>query len=169
MTTEVEAIGLIEAAADRLVRQCEGTVEPAWSWRPASNAWSVADVVEHVTISHGNTLRALGGLRALDRATQVDDVEIPYLFYRGEEPTGIASPTGAFLADRPAALRAFADSVARLKAHDLATHADLRGVGRPHPMFEVMDGIQWLLFTAAHLERHRAQIIGLQMQIAQAN
>ena len=31
----------------------------------------------------------------------------------------------------------------------------------PHPVFGLMDGLQWVLFAAAHTERHRAQLIGL--------
>jgi hypothetical protein len=38
---------------------------------------------------------------------------------------------------------------------------DLRAIGTPHPVFGLLDGVQWLLFAGAHTERHRAQLIGL--------
>jgi hypothetical protein len=36
---------------------------------------------------------------------------------------------------------------------------DLRGYALPHPMIGQLDGVQWLLFAAAHTERHTHQIL----------
>jgi len=33
---------------------------------------------------------------------------------------------------------------------------DLRAYGVAHPVFGLMNGMQWVLFAAAHTERHRA-------------
>jgi hypothetical protein len=38
---------------------------------------------------------------------------------------------------------------------------DLRGYAAPHLVMGQLDGVQWLLFAAAHTERHTRQIIEL--------
>ena len=39
------------------------------------------------------------------------------------------------------------------------TTIDLRGYGADHVRFGLMDGVQWVLFAAAHTERHTRQIL----------
>lgn len=159
-------------AAEQQIREAMarflGELAPAspaqWQFRPSPTQWSMADVAEHVAIANRNIHQRLSE-RLLDspvagRALGVIDVEIPFLFYRGDEPPNIATPTGA-LAD-PGAAREALDAGARaiLQWAD-GVDADLRAVGLPHPVFGLLDGVQWLLFAGAHVERHRAQIIGL--------
>jgi hypothetical protein len=43
-----------------------------------------------------------------------------------------------------------------------ATTADLRAHGLPHPVFGVFDGVQWILFAAAHTDSHLPQLRALQ-------
>ena len=163
MSEKPAAIVQIRGAAERLRTDCARASAAQWSARPASDAWSVAHVAEHVAISNRGILATLGKRVAANplagRAPAVLDLEIPYLFYRGEEPPQVATPTGAWT--QPAALDALdASSQALLDwAEDCAL--DLRAVGAPHPAFGLLDGIQWLLFAAAHMERHRAQVLGL--------
>jgi hypothetical protein len=130
--------------------------------RPATHAWSVAHVAEHVAISNRGILAMLGRRVAaspLAAPTDVLDLEIPYLFYRGEEPPQVATPTGDWT--QPAALDALDASSRALLDWAEDCSLDLRAVGAPHPAFGLLDGIQWLLFAAAHMERHRAQVITL--------
>ena len=47
-------------------------------------------------------------------------------------------------------------------AYAAATQDDLRHHTGAHPSLGVLDGYQWLLFLAAHTERHLAQIRELQ-------
>ncbi|HXK24606.1 MAG TPA: DinB family protein [Myxococcota bacterium] len=163
MSEKSAAIAGIRGAAERLRAECARASGAQWSARPAPDAWSVAHVAEHVAISNRGILATLGkrvtASPLAGRATDVLDLEIPYLFYRGEEPPQVATPTGDWT--QPAALDALdASSRALLDwAEDCAL--DLRAVGASHPAFGLLDGIQWLLFAAAHMERHRAQVLGL--------
>jgi len=105
--------------------------------------------------------RAIADLRDIEPgATSVLDVEIPYLFYRGDEPPTVATPTGTWT-DPVDAARRLAASVDAIASWARATSLDLRDVGVRHPVFGVLDGMQWLLFATAHVERHRAQAIGV--------
>jgi hypothetical protein len=40
---------------------------------------------------------------------------------------------------------------------------DLRSYGAPHPVMGTLDGVQWLLFVAAHTQRHTRQIAETKM------
>jgi hypothetical protein len=44
------------------------------------------------------------------------------------------------------------------------TVVDLRGFCAPHPALGLLDGKQWLLFVAAHVERHTRQILEIKEQ-----
>lgn len=133
-----------------------------WLFRPAEGAWSASEVTEHVAIANRGVLaRLVSGLTTpIVGPRGVNDDEIPYLFYRAEEPPDVSKPTGTWsdIADAVDALRA---SVAALiEWHDQCV-VNLRAYGAPHPIFGTLDGRQWLMFAHAHLERHRAQVIGL--------
>ena len=123
----------------------------------------MADVAEHVTLANERSLKALSRLELAplgDAKPSVIDDEIAYLFYRGDEPPDIAGPTGRFAVDRRL-LGKFGTSAQSILDWAQTASFDLRSFGLPHPVFGMMDGIQWLLFVGAHTERHRAQLIGL--------
>jgi DinB superfamily len=163
MITKAQAQGQIHDATQRLLGECAGASDAQWLFRPAATRWSMAHIVEHVAISNHNILRALTrGLlnnRLDGRATDVIDTEIPYLFYRGDEPPNVATPTGGWT--KEAAREALRTNAQAILEWASTVHADLRAVAVAHPMFGLVDGVQWLLFAAAHTERHRAQLIGL--------
>ena len=157
------AIGELQQAADRFLRTMRVRPEQ-WLFSP-SGAWSLSQITEHVAISCDSIARLLDTHLASKPiqpgATGVLDVEIPYLFYRGDEPPNVATPTGTWT-DPDEATRRLTASVDAIVTWARDTSLDLRTVGVRHPVFGVLDGMQWLLFAAAHVERHRAQAIGVQ-------
>lgn len=163
MHEKERAVADLYAAADRFLRTVR--VGPTQWQSAASGGWSPSQITEHVAISCDNIARLLCGPLAanpIERgATGVLDVEIPYLFYRGDEPPNVATPTGTWT-DPDEATRRLTASVDAIVTWARDTSLDLRTVGVRHPVFGVLDGMQWLLFAAAHVERHRAQAIGVQ-------
>ena len=164
MTGKLDAGALIREAADCFVAECARATDAQWLFVPGGEKWSMAHVAEHVAISNRNIRQRLeqrllaspiGG-----RTAGVIDAEIPYLFYRGEEPPNVATPSGDWK-DRKEAAAALVASARSILDWSGRVDADLRSVGLDHPVFGLLDGIQWLLFVAAHIERHRAQLIGL--------
>jgi hypothetical protein len=135
--------------------------EAQWLFKPASDAWSASEVTEHVSMAnrriHG---RLANGLEPLAGPPGVADDEIPYLFYRGDEPPNVSTPTGSWT-DIGSAAAQFAASAESLATWYAESDLDLRAYGAPHPAFGTLDAMQWLLFAQAHIERHRAQVIGL--------
>jgi len=164
MTGRLTAAAELREATRRFVASCTSASDDQWRFRPDANTWSIAHVMEHVAISNRNIHHMLSK-RLLDspigdRSRGVTDGEIPYLFYRGEEPPNVAAPTGEWT-DRRAAVEALEASARSIVDWADGVDADLRTVGVAHPVFGLLDGVQWLLFAAAHTERHRAQVIGL--------
>src|SRR4029453_10105720 len=73
---------------------------------PCADRGVTSQVAEHVAISNGN-LHARLGRRLLGspldgRTPDVLDIEIPYLFYRGDEPPNVGKPSGAWTDPREA-------------------------------------------------------------------
>jgi hypothetical protein len=136
-----------------------------WRTRPAGHAWSIGETAEHVASASGNVAERLARKLLASPfpagVPRFDDAAIaPAMFDTDAPPPPLALPTGRFA--RPeegvAALRAACDALA---AFALRTTADLRAYGLPHPLFGPFDGVQWLLFAAAHTENHAPDLRAL--------
>jgi hypothetical protein len=101
----------------------------------------------------------------LDGPLVLEDDEIPFLFYGGGEPPPAQPLTGAW-SDRAPACEALGVSAQRVIEWAGNTDLDLRSCGCVHPVFGLMDGVQWLLFLYAHTERHRWELLDLERSSA---
>ena len=158
----------IDHTRARLLAAVEGLSEEQQAFSPAPGRWSVAELVEHLSIVEGNVATLLDKL--LGKAEEsgaggatpghFDPVSIEEFVERSravkfEAPERIR-PTGL----------AVADSLARLTESRAALHAlrprveraDGRAIRFPHPAWGPLDLYQWLLFVGAHEDRHLAQI-----------
>ena len=164
METRRSAREQLRAATDRFLAELAAVSEDQWRFRPGAKAWSVSEVAEHVALSNSTLLRLLSkpllGSPLAGRRPDVLDLEIPYLFYRGDEPPDVGRPSGEWHDPRVATESVGTTAGAILDWAD-RVESDLRTLGLPHPAFGLLDGVQWVLFVAAHTERHRAQILGL--------
>jgi hypothetical protein len=157
----------LEEGAARLRAALADVPDARWTVRPAAEAWSIADVVEHLVLVE----RAIQGLlasRFVDAAADDRDpdpeaterrirramgnrVEI-----RAKSPEPFA-PTGRWPA--AAALR---EEMGRTRDATLAfaraCTADLRRHRSPHPGLGPLDGIAWLVFVSVHADRHLDQV-----------
>jgi hypothetical protein len=159
--TDDDVNASIRRSADRFVRAISTLSGEQWLHHPSAGAWNAAEVTEHVTIANRGIHRTLvKGLKALTTPTSVEDDEIPYLFYRGEEPPNVSAPTGTWT-EIDAAVAQFTESVGELVAWNVSGGVDLQRCGAPHPVFGIFNARQWLLFAQAHVERHRAQLIDI--------
>ena len=164
-------VGDIFAANDdireRLRARVESLDERRRSHRPDAGAWSVAEIVEHLSIVEGNMVRLVSKLLgkieseasehtptrmppfSLDEyAAQVSDVKL-------EAPETIR-PSGAPLADSLARMRESRAALNALRPRVEAT--DGTRAEYPHPFFGPLNLYQWLAFIGMHEERHLGQI-----------
>ncbi len=165
MIDKPTAVRFLRDATGRFVQHCSLAANRQWNFRPRPGAWSMGDVAEHVALANRGILtrlsKTLVGSPIEARVPDIIDEEIPYLFYRGDEPPNVATPTGGWTLWTEVA-KTFQEHATALLLWVDETHLDLRAYGVAHPVFGLMDGMQWVLFAAAHTERHRAQLIGIQ-------
>ncbi len=155
----------LEQTRDGVVAATEGLSEAQLKFKPAPDRWSVAEVVEHITVVEGaiygnvtdKIMKAPAG--AADRDTAKIDAQVlamvPDRSHKAKAPEQFV-PTGRW----PAAdtLDQFSKARAQTIAFFEAT-TDLRAhVGGESP-FGPLDAYEWLMFTAAHSARHTKQIL----------
>ena len=136
--------------------------------RPSPDAWSVNEIIEHVSLVEARVATMLA--EAIDRARAegipaetetspvVDDAFVRDFTDRSQVrlASEASQPKGASLDDSWLVLR---EKRARLR--DAIVDADglaLGGIRLPHPRLGEIDMYQWLAFLGAHEERHVAQI-----------
>lgn len=135
--------------------------------RPSSERWSVAEVVEHLSIVEPRVVKLMEGLVAtapplspnafpteplrvsrrliMDRSQRI--VAPPPL----QPQPGIGAQAGLAKLD--------ASRAELLTALERAYDLDLGAVSHAHPVFGLLNGFQWISFQGGHEARHTAQIV----------
>ena len=178
--TRIALLGILAAAAasaqdrkgldylnetrDGLLAAVKGLTPAQWTFKPAPDRWSIAEIVEHITVveSYVNEL-----IRNLPQApapaadfnpakmealilAKMPDRSVKYQAPEEIRPTGRWTPDETvkrFLAAR------------RQNAESLENNPELRKHVVTHPAFGPVDGYEWILLTSAHSARHTQQIL----------
>jgi hypothetical protein len=167
----------------RILARVEGLGDAAHGARPAEGAWSVAEIVEHLSITERRVTHAIegmlpkpdeasdggaaGGANA-DGAATYGGTAAPSSFTpfsldeyaeqardRKIEAPEFIRPRGIPLADALAGLRESRAALERLRPR---FHAADYSKLLTHPAFGPLNVGQWLAFVGMHEERHLAQI-----------
>lgn len=146
-----------------------GLSPEAWRFRSAPDRWTIGETAEHIALVESSILRLTGKLAQhplpeADRAAQkARDFMVTNAMFdrttRRPAPESVR-PTGRF-SDPLQASDAFATARAAIIEWLTTTELDLRGLAMPHPALGLLDGKQWMLFAAAHCQRHTRQILEL--------
>ncbi len=161
-----DALTVFRSSADRLTDALGGTSDPTWVFKPSSSVWSIAEVIEHVTMTdrgiRGLASRALRPFAAGERPA-LSDAAIATIFDSDglPPPPDGQEPTGTWI-DRAAAIDQFKETSAALAGWYETTDLDLRALTFSHPVFGLLDGVQWLLFAASHHDNHTRDVLELQ-------
>ncbi len=166
-----EILDSIDETRNRLLARVESLSAAECEVRPSSDVWSVAEIVEHLSISEEGVMKLIGMMLAKAEAGGGAGAEEPG---RRFEPVSIDHFTERSLKEkyeapefiRPRGGVSLADSIARMQQIRATLHgmrprleaADLTNARYPHPMFGPLNAYQWLLFIGAHEERHLRQI-----------
>ena len=160
-----KAVNYLEKTRADVLAATKGLTDAQWNYRPGPDRWSVAEVTEHIAASEDflmNTIREKV-MNAPGR-TEPDDVKaldelvlqkIPDRTAKAQAPEPLR-PNNRFGSPQ-ASLTHFKESRAKTieflkKTKDLRLHA------ADSPLGKKLDGYEWVLFIAAHSERHTKQI-----------
>jgi hypothetical protein len=162
----------LDASRRRLLAALDGLTEEEWRSRPSPERWSIAECAEHITAAELPLAKFLA-VSATAEPSEEERREIRgkdgfvRLFLRDrsrrdEAPERIR-PKGRF-ANREETIRAFEDRRNANLAYVRETPDPLRDRFAAHPFAGMIDGYQWILFLAAHTDRHAKQIEEIRFQ-----
>jgi uncharacterized damage-inducible protein DinB len=161
-----------DGARARLFRSVENLSEAEQTFHPAPGKWSIAEVLEHVSLVESNVVRLLrmflrkaeaaGGARAEGEPFATVSIKE---FVEQAATNKYQSPEAAV----PSGSATIADSLARLDETRAALETlrpvverlDCTQMLYPHPAFGPLNLYQWLAFMGVHQSRHRRQIEAL--------
>jgi len=160
------ALALLIRSRQTLLDAVEGVSDNQARWKSESGRWTILEFVEHLAISD-DALVAL-----VKRALQSPPHEETEEERRGREqkivekmpiPRGVnraperLQPRGRFT-NLAEAVAAFLEARERTLQFARATQDDLRKHFAPHPVLGPLDGYQWLVANARHVELHAGHI-----------
>lgn len=161
------ALKSFQTTRDNFLKSISGLSQKQWTFKPAPDRWSVAEVAEHITVSESAIFslvqkQVMTSPAAAEKRDQVKGKDemilqrVPDRSHRAQAPEFLR-PTGRWATEADLA-KAFEDSRAATMEYVRTTNDDLRDHFFDHPVFGTLDGYQWLLLISAHSARHTAQI-----------
>jgi hypothetical protein len=161
------AIRYLEETKAALVESTRTVAGALWHFKPSPEQWSIAECIEHLSATESQLLSVLQKMRERPEAA-AEELAInagkeeklaAAVASRGRKVMG---PPGAMprltttdpnaILDRFNAIRESSIEFARKTLDPIRTRL------HSHFVFGPLDGYQWLIFMAAHSERHRKKI-----------
>jgi hypothetical protein len=161
------ALKELQRTHDKFLQSITGLSQQQWTFKPAPDRWSVAEVAEHITVAESAIFGLVQKQLMTSPATpekreQVkgkDEIileKVPDRSHKAQAPEFLR-PTGRWATEEDLT-KAFEDSRKATMDYVRTTNDDLRDHFLDHPVLGPLDGYQWLLLISAHSERHTAQI-----------
>ena len=162
------AVAYFRETEKALIKEVKGLSEKQLNWKPADSVWSVANCVEHITLSEKSLFDwAMATLKdsastAKRADVKLDDEAIKKMIadrsFKASAPENLR-PMGQ-LGNSDNTLAIFKERRGAAIKYIQRTNDDLRNHFATTPL-GVVDSYQALLFLAAHSRRHTLQIIEL--------
>ena len=144
----------------------EDLSEAQWSWKPASDRWSVGETAEHIVLAETMLLAVVQ--RAIERSADPDwatktagknellEREMPDRGQKATAPERVR-PQGL---SKEEVIRRFKEVRANTLKFARETQVPLKQhTGEhPFPIFKTLNAYQWLLYIPLHNRRHHQQI-----------
>lgn len=159
------AVDYLEKTRAGVLAATEGLSTAQWNFKPGPDRWSVAEVTEHIAAAEDLLMSLIQGkVLTAPARTEKEDVKaiddfvlkaIPDRTHKLTAPEPLV-PTNRFHSPKES-LDHFKES--RAKTIDfLKNTKDLREHALDSPVGKKLDGYEWVLFIAAHSDRHTQQI-----------
>jgi uncharacterized damage-inducible protein DinB len=161
------ALKQFETSRDNFLKSIAGLSQKQWTFKPAPDRWSVAEVAEHITVSESTIFGLVQGKAMQSPADpskrasvkgkdQVLLEKIQDRSHKAQAPE-ILRPANRF-ANEAELVKAFEQARDANMDYIKTTSDDLRDHFYDHPALGTLDGYQWMLLISAHSARHTAQI-----------
>ena len=156
-----------ETTRDNFLKSISGLSQKQWTFKPAPDRWSVAEVAEHITVSESTIMGLIQKQIMTSPADPAKRAEVkgkdqmilqrmPDRSHKAQAPE-MLRPTGRWATETDL-VKAFEDSRKANMDYIRTTNDDLRDHFYTHPAFGLLDGYQWLLLLSGHTARHTEQI-----------
>lgn len=160
------AVDYLEKTRAGVLAATKDLSDAQWNFKPAPTRWSVAEVTEHIAAAedflmgmiHEKVLPAPARAESTD-VKAIDDfvlMAIPDRTHKLQAPEPLV-PVNRFHTPQDS-LKHFKESRTNTIAF-LKETKDLRAHATDSPLGKQLDGYEWVLFIAAHSDRHTKQII----------
>ncbi len=155
----------LETTKKNIQEATKGLSDAQWNFKSAPDRWSVAEVMEHIAAAE-DYIRGLVVEKVMtapavpDRDLKKTDdavvAMIPDRTHKAQAPEPLV-PTNRFGSPQ-GSLKHFLETRATTEEF-LKSTPDLRGHAIDSPLGMKLDAYEWVLFIAAHSERHTKQIL----------
>lgn len=178
-----EILDSIDETRAQIFRRLDGLNAAQENFRPAPEAWSIAEIVEHLSIIEGQMVQLIGMMLKKTEAAAAEAATAAGATHAAATGQATALSFAPVSIDefaeqskkqkytapqtvRPSGTLAVADSLARLRQTRAAIHSlrprieqvDGTVAHFRHPNAGLLNLYQWLLFIGYHEGRHLAQI-----------
>lgn len=158
------ALALLQSRKELFLAAVAGLSEEQWRFKPDAGTWSIGEIAEHLTVVETFVLAMIQARIAssepITETLESNDQQMQTRVAARRSKVQAAErvkPTGKFQKEAEL-IAAYCAARDKTIAYARTTQDDLRHHGGPHPTLGLMDGYQWLLFLAAHTDRHILQI-----------
>jgi hypothetical protein len=155
----------LESTKKNIQEATKGLSEAQWNFKPAPDRWSVAQVMEHIAAAEdfirGNITEKVmtappDASRDIKKTDEAVLAMIPDRSHKAQAPEPLV-PTNRY-GSPEGSLKHFLETRATTEAF-LKNTPDLRAHAADSPLGMKLDAYEWVLFIAAHSDRHTKQIL----------
>ena len=161
------AMSYLHSTRKQLLDVAEAAAAPEqWKYKPAGGGWSIAEIAEHLAVTESSVTASIE--RALrEPATPEKKIETAgrdEVVMKGvpDRSRKVRAPEAVTPSGRWSTREAVVAEFKLRRDHTIEfiekTPADLRSHMAPHPFLKWLDCYQWVLFLAAHADRHVQQM-----------
>jgi hypothetical protein len=159
-----KALQYLESTKKNIQEATKGLSAAQWNFKQGPERWSVAQVMEHIAAAEDmlrglTTEKVMAAPAAPDRdVKQIDEMVVTMVTdrtHKADAPEPLR-PVNRFGSPEEA-LKHFVESRAQTEEF-LRKTPDLRAHAVDSPLGPKLDAYEWVLFIAAHSERHTKQI-----------
>lgn len=160
------ALAYLESTKKGVLDSTKGLSDAQWNFKPGPDRWSVAQVMEHIALAE-DMIRSgaqqvmaapAGPARDAAELKRIDDAVVATIAGRAQKRQAVEAlqPKNSF-GTPAAAQKHFLES--RATTEEYLNTPGLRAHYAERAPFGKLDGYEWILFVAAHSERHTKQIL----------